>query len=723
MTGRKKRRQGKSSPGKSNTTVRKPGGVSTGGQNAVFLVSLVLIGLHAFVVYLLPDMASGSFFFLKRSWGFHFWTFYPAIMALSCYAVAIAASVPVVNQAVGARIENAAVYLSRQIRNRPLIYSGLCILSWTIFYLGRQKYGFLGDGYVRASDVAAGRIASEGTGSLHVLVLLQGWLGNWDNSGVSSLRFFSVFWGGPYVVLVCIWANCICSRQFDKVTCAALMIFIGPVQYFFGYIETYAPLPVFSVGFLLAGITALRGDRPPLWATLFFAAGAFMHILLVLFSPAFLYLWAAYLYPRFSLFRDHRAVFLSAGGGGLLLLVYFVGKEYANVLLPLIPAPEQPYALLSAWHAWEWINAQVLSAPMGWPLLMLVALAGSRVLCREIRFLAAGALGMLAGLFAIDPVLGSRDWDILCLSGVPLMALATCRMYNGGVDRYLVNYASVLSVVLAALLTVPWVHINHTDRSVSRVNRILEGDPGSYYVNHPMELTLGSYFSKAGLHPRAIEQWKKGIKKYPSEPKMLFNLGNEYLLQGDFRKAVPNLLRALDLFPDYKHPLRAMIFVLSKDPESIPLIENHFFSQADSSTAERKITGLWSRLGRQAMEQISQHADSSAAERTIAELWSRLGHQEMEKGNYDTAIQIYRNASMLGSHKALFLHGLGVAYFKKGDLENAISSLEKSHHLAPENEQILSNLERIREIWSGTSSGESPMRPSATTGPGTARTE
>ena len=601
-----------------------------------------------------------------------------------------------VNQAVGAGIEKAAVCLSRQIQNPRLVYTGLCILSWIIFYLGRQKYGFLGDGYVRASDIVAGRIASEGTGSLHMLVLLQGWLGNWDDSGVSSLRFFSVFWGGPYVVLVCIWANSICSRQFDKVTCAALMIFIGPVQYFFGYIETYAPLPVFSVGFLLSGITALRGDRPPLWATLFFAAGSFMHILLVLFLPALLYLWAAFLYPRFSLFREHRAVFLSAGGGGLLLLVYFVGKEYANVLLPLVPAPEQPYALLSGWHAWEWINAQVLSAPMGWPLLMLVALAGSRVLCRETRFLVAGALGMLAGLFAIDPMLGSRDWDILCLSGVPLMALATWGVYNGGLDRPLVNYASVLSVVLAALLIAPWVHINHTDRSIARVKQILERDPGSYYVNHPVESTLGSYFSKAGLHSQAVEQWRKGIKKYPSNPQMPHNLGYEYLLQENLEKAVPNLLRALDLFPDYKPALRAMIFVHSNYPESITSIENYFFSQ---------------------------HADSSAAEKEIAELWNRLGHQEMEKKNYDIAIQIFRSASRLGSHKAFFLHRLGIAYFGSGDLENAISSLEESHQLAPEDEQILLHLEQLRESRNGAGSGEQPVRHSTTTNPGTAKTE
>ena len=487
--------------------------MTAGYRNAVFLGSLSLIGLHVYVVYLLPGMAPDSLPFLKRSWGFHFWTYYPAFAALSGYAVAIAVSVPHLNLAVAARMENAAACLSGQIQDRRVLYTGLCLFSWVIFFIGRQKYGFLGDGYVRASDVAAGRIASEGTGVLHILVLLQGWLGNWDGSGLSSFRFFSVFWGGPYVVIVCMWANSICSRLSDKVTCAALMIFIGPIQFFFGYIETYAPLPVVSVVFLLSGIIALRDDKPPLWATLFLAAGGFLHILLLLLLPALLYLWAAYLHRRYSLFRGYRALCLPAVAAGLLVF-YFAATKHSAFLLPLFPNPERPYALLSAWHVWEWINAQVLSAPMGWPLLLLVGLAGSSVLCRETGFLATGALGMLAGLFAIDPVLGSRDWDVLCLSGVPLMALATCGLYRGGLERPLVNYASVLSVVFAAFLIVPWVHINHTDRSIARVTQILDGDPGSYYLTHPVELTLGSYFSEAGLHPRAMEQWKKGINKH-----------------------------------------------------------------------------------------------------------------------------------------------------------------------------------------------------------------
>ena len=44
-------------------------------QRVTFLASLTLIGLHAFVVYVLPEIASDNYAFLKRSWGFHFWTF------------------------------------------------------------------------------------------------------------------------------------------------------------------------------------------------------------------------------------------------------------------------------------------------------------------------------------------------------------------------------------------------------------------------------------------------------------------------------------------------------------------------------------------------------------------------------------------------------------------------------------------------------------------------
>ena len=69
-----------------------------GVPSAACMGSLALIGLHAFVVYVLPEIAPDNWAFLKRSWGFHFWTFYPGYVALALYAVAATAAVPRVNQ-------------------------------------------------------------------------------------------------------------------------------------------------------------------------------------------------------------------------------------------------------------------------------------------------------------------------------------------------------------------------------------------------------------------------------------------------------------------------------------------------------------------------------------------------------------------------------------------------------------------------------------------------
>jgi len=570
-------------------------------QSATFKGSLALIGLHVFIVYVLPEIAPDKWVFLKRSWGFHFWTFYSDWVAFCLYAIALAAAVPYVNQIVTKWIENVMAVLSRRIHNKRVFYIVLCMLCWVIFWMVRQKYGLLGDGYVRASDVVAGRVASEGTGSLYLLIWLQGWLGNWDDSGVLTLQLVSVFWGGLYIVLVCLWAELICNHQGEKFLCTGLMIFVGPVQYFFGYIETYAPLPVFAVGFLLSGITALRDNKLPLCATAWFVVGTFMHILLAVLLPAFLCLWGFYFYHRFSICRNHRFVFWSLPAACLGFFAYLFSGQYSRFLLPLRPSPEYSYSMLCLWHVWEWINAQVLSAPVGWPLLFLFGVTRSRALSREMGFLGASVLGAVAGLFVIDPVLGSRDWDILCFSGIPLMGLATYAIYSGDIDKHLRYYASVFSLVCAALLIVPWVHINHTDRSIARVIQILDGDPGLYYQSHPVEMTLGLGFFTAGLDSLAMTYFKQALQKYPSDPRMPFNVGSMYYSRGDIGAAVSFYLSSLDMLPNYPSAQKQLVRILSDDVKNqaaIQSIRQYFQTQEDDSNASGEgFADVLNRLG------------------------------------------------------------------------------------------------------------------------------
>ena len=287
---------------------------------------------------------------------------------------------------------------------------------------------------------------------------------------------------------------------------------------------------------------------------------------------------------------------------------------------------------------------------MGWPLLFLAVFANSRLFCREMGFLGTSALGALAVLFVIDPKLGSRDWDILCLSGIPLMGLATYGFYNSGLNRYIRNYASVFSCVCAALLVIPWVHINHTDRSIGRTLKILEDDPGSYYSTHPAEMTLAMYFEEAGLDSLALRYHEKAFQKYPSDRRMPFNLGAHFLFK-DEDKSIPYFLQALAIDPDYPKALSNLIAILLHNPTYIASIEEYFYSQ---------------------------HSDSKVAEEKLADFWNRIGSHAFHVVN------------KLEPDEAVFVLGrLGAAFVKKSDVKNAISIYETAYQVAPENEKIV----------------------------------
>ena len=568
-------------------------------KTLVFLCSLTLIGLHAFVIYILPEITPERWEFLKRTWGFHFWTFYPDYIAISLYAVAVTVTIPCVNKTAAKWIKKFTASISEYIQNPRLFYGVLCLLSWSIFYLGQQKYGLLGDGYLLASNIIAEHYSPRSIGSLFMLISLQKWIGHWDNTGVLTIQLFSIFWGGLYVVLVCAWTNHICNLSYEKLLCAVLMIFIGSLQFFFGYIETYAPLPFFMLGFLLSGLISLRNNKPPVWATAFFIAGTIMHILLIFFSPALLFLWWRHLSPRFPILRDYRTIILIVVIA--LLSVYAFGTKHAHILLPLFPSTAHPYGMLTWWHVWEYINAQFLSAPMAWPLLFLFVFA-RHVLNREIGFLVSSAAGTLTSLFVVNLVLGSLDWDIMALSGVPLMGIATYAIYNGGIQKPFKRYASVLACTWALLLIVPGIYINHTDRSIDRFIQILDGDPGEYHLSHPPEMTMAIAFEQAGLDSLAITYYKKAYQKSPLDRRMPFNIGMVFFRKDKYLESIPYFLQALELSPNYKKVLESLVWLIIHVPTSPVAIENYFHQQYSHSIAQRQINVAWIILGYHAIK-------------------------------------------------------------------------------------------------------------------------
>ncbi len=555
---------------------------------ALFACALALIGMHAFAVYLLPVLSPASWHFLKRTWGFHFLTFYPSYVAVCAYAVAVAVTVPQINFIVAKHIETIA---RRVTTNKAFLWGGLCLVFVVAFYLAKQKYAFLGDGYLRPAEVINEFYPRQGKGVMFVLMQLQKWMGQWDKTGVFAFQVFSIFCGVPYIVLVCAWSNLIGKLPHEKVFCFMLMVFIGSFQFFFGYIETYAPLPSFILAFILCGMLALRQNKLPAWSTAFFAAGVIMHVLLLFLTPALLFLWWWSFSRKYPIFRDRK--FIAFGVAVAVVLACTFAYIKSGVLLSLFPSAKYPYGIFTLWHVWEYLNAQILSAPVAFPLLLLSVFA-VRIIGRETAFLLFCAVGAFLSLSVVDVVLGSIDWDVLALSGVPLMALSTYTLQQIK-NKPVKQYTSLFSCVCAGLLIVPFIHINHTDRSISRVIQIIKNDQGSYYYNLTSDLMLAMSFKSAGLDSFASVYFEKAWQKNPHDRRNAFNMGIVLFRNDKYLESIPYFLSTLDLSPNYEKALDALLWLTLHFPDlAVESIEKHL--------PKSKHNDFWIRLALRGMK-------------------------------------------------------------------------------------------------------------------------
>lgn len=588
--------------------------------------AFALIGLHACAVYLLPDLATGSWHFLTRTWGFDFLTFYPSSVAVCAYAVAVAVAVPHINLTAANGVERVVGFVKI---NKAFLWCGLCIGFGVVFILFKQKYPLLGDGPLRPLETAAGEYYKNSVGISFVLLFLQQWVGQWDDQGILAFRVFSVFWGLPYVVLACAWSDLVGRRRFEKVFCFLLMVLIGSLQYFFGYIEMYAPLPAVVLAFVLFGVSGLRQNKLPVWSTICFVVGVVLHVLLLFLAPALLFLWWLSLSRKYPVLRDRKAV--AVGVVVCVAVACVLASAKADVLLT-------PRRIFTLSHMWEFLNSQILSAPVALPVLLLCLFAVHRF-GRETTFLFLCVVAVLFSLFVVDAGLGSIDWDIFALSGVPLMALATHTL--GQVkNRHVKKYSFLFSCVCAGLLIVPFVSINYGDQSVDRFIEITENDPAPYYANYATDLNLALYFDFAGLDSLASVYYERAYKRNPHEKKIPFNRGMSLFRNDKYVASIPYFLSALQLSPDYEYEraLEALIWLVLHYPG--PFIES-----VDKHFPKSKHNSLWIRLAFFGLE--------TGKIQLVHDMSPEVTHAVVERANFYLSQQDSNRAAYLLRHALL----------------------------------------------------------------------
>ena len=131
--------------------------------------AFALIGFYAFLLYGLPVVAPEDWPFLLRNWGFHFWQFYPDWLTVCAFGFAILVAIPQINYLCFETLF-ASELIDWGRRNKWTVFVGLAVVSWAVFWSFRQKYGFLGDGYLRADDLARGQVPAEEVGTLYLQI-------------------------------------------------------------------------------------------------------------------------------------------------------------------------------------------------------------------------------------------------------------------------------------------------------------------------------------------------------------------------------------------------------------------------------------------------------------------------------------------------------------------------------------------------------------------------
>jgi tetratricopeptide (TPR) repeat protein len=661
-------------------------------MNRTSLIYITFACLHGVGVFVVPQLISvdGSASFLRRNWGYHFLTYFPIPVVGLAYVLFIASLTPAIQSLFVSTLSRISVAVKG--KRKSLVYLAISTLALAVLWGLRQKYPFLGDGYVRSSELDRGIV--HGSAGLFIRLLLQTST-TFDLSGIETYRIVSTLLGVPFVFLSLCVAYEIGTDTLSRVASAMLIGFSGILQFYAGYIETYALLPILM---LLSVWLGLRGERHAILryaalATSFFAY--FVHPLCGILAPSALYLiWVHDVRRRGRLFSS---LFLA-----ILVLGIAVGftrgffDSAVAAILPLIPDQDRTYALLTATNLWERLNGIILCCPAAIPLL-LVLKRQERMTASSSRsgFLWILSAAGLVSVFTFDFVLGSQDWDLMALVSFPVCLISAHYLSR----LHTPKPATVVLPTIAICLihTIPWILVNHTDASIDRAEDTVVNEPTDYHRTHLPSIRIASFLKIAGHVDRAIIVLERGLERHPNNYQLNQNLSAYQAAIGEYKEAIKYSEAALQIEPAYVHAFRALIFSLREaglTDDADEYLRDHPVRLARMGTEEYRKGDLGRAALYWAGSILTDLRDTEALfeEPKADEILVRaylatpnakspvpfselplqtriLARRAHRQGRLDHAVKLWQAAIRMGAEEADIYLSLGTVHYEMGDPE------------------------------------------------------
>jgi tetratricopeptide (TPR) repeat protein len=653
--------------------------------------------LSLFCFLLIVIHFTASFFPEGRIWGINQWAYFPSWVTFPVTFLVLLFFLPSFNRFVlntmKTLISPVFTYMEKK---RYLWYLIFSLLFFILFWMLRTKTHFLGDGYQILSNVESAELGVKYTEPLESLLHLEAFhlAKNLFNLDAETLyAILSCMAGSIFIFLCFLFADLLVHTHFLgkerfqlKIPSSAgpnldhvkgilvflILISMGSVQLFFGYVEHYTFLFLSVFGFLFLSLVYLVKNSPSggegnprdssktklIFPLLAFILTFLFHVSTLYLLPAIFFLCVA----KDQKSKSHKIKrFLLLIFALILVVIIFWGYKRYSWSVPPVFVPltndryEAPgYTLFSLPHFLDFFNQQLLVSPVGL-ILVLAFLIGLVVswsnlkqgkiffMDRVSQFLLIVVLFQLLFNFIMDPGLGaSRDWDMFSAVGVGYTVWGLHLLLKFLKDKIKFEYLSVILVVTSLYSTVPWIALNSsTSKTIARFRNLLLIDPKKSQNGH---FVLFTYFKTLGQDEEAEKENEVQRRLLPELP--LIAEGKKLLAKGELDSAEAKLLLAKEIAPRLYavHDNLGMVYFAKKD-----------LNKAEIEYQEAIKLGSF-----------------------VASPYFNLANLHVVKGDMDGALELYKKAVFLKCPYPDAYYNLGRIYFLRRDLNKAENSFKKT---------------------------------------------
>ncbi len=445
----------------------------------IYLLALVLIRL-------IPIIDPGS-----RTWGFNHLIFLPDVYSYSFFFIAaIALIIPFIRSTEKAGEKLSEWFSDKFLESRFKYLHRLLFITimTSLFAIFAAPTHFLGDGYDVIQNISSqsqAHVKWSEIGITRLLIYLSSILGS-DHLAASRLAFqlVSVISGAISIYFLFLISQIVSEVKLKRFLVFINLFMSGMLLLFFGYAEYYPIVWIFLTGFFYFCIRFLKDGNGLILAWLFLLIGIGLHVQLLIFLPALVFLsfakgrgYKIYHQYKMAICGFASITILTA----LILLVYqYRTNLYVeDTFLPLfVGKPVYPeYAMLSVPHLLDIINEFILVSPLLFLLLILgIGSIKNYLKNKTAIFFGLSAIGTLLFLFVIDPKLAfPRDWDLFSISCFPLMLFSTTLISKNRIEH--IGKLLIPILLILSIYSLPFLLTNlHLNRSEKYFENLIELD-------------------------------------------------------------------------------------------------------------------------------------------------------------------------------------------------------------------------------------------------------